>query len=107
MITKRTIKLVNSLAYARDRRETGLFVAEGTKCVLDVLPHFTFVAIFLRKNRGWLQTQPLFRPLPEVMPGYAWRTSDDDTPYGHSAVIALLGLPEAADISAVRPTASP
>ncbi len=46
MITKRTIKLVNSLAYARDRRETGLFVAEGTKCVLDVLPHFTFVAIF-------------------------------------------------------------
>lgn len=46
MITKRNIKLVNSLADARDRREAGLFVAEGTKCVLDMLPHFLCPKIY-------------------------------------------------------------
>lgn len=46
MITKQTIKLVGSLSDVRDRRKTGLFVAEGTKCVLDILPHFACSKIF-------------------------------------------------------------
>lgn len=33
-------KDVARLAKAKYRRELGLFVAEGTKCVLDTLPHF-------------------------------------------------------------------
>ena len=67
MITKRTIKLVNSLADARDRRETGLFVAEGTKCVLDVLPHFTCRYLFAEES--WLDANAAAIPAAaEVVP---------------------------------------
>ena len=33
-------KLIASLASSRHRREEGLFVAEGWKCVSELLPHF-------------------------------------------------------------------
>jgi len=40
-ITVADRKLITSLASARNRREEVLFVAEGWKCVSELLPHFT------------------------------------------------------------------
>lgn len=40
-ITVADRKLITSLASARNRREEGLFVAEGWKCVSELLPHFS------------------------------------------------------------------
>lgn len=39
-LTNALRKLVSSLGAARHRRESGLFVAEGVRCVTDSLPHF-------------------------------------------------------------------
>jgi TrmH family RNA methyltransferase len=41
MVTASLRKLVASLDQAKTRRETGLFVAEGTKCVLDTIDAFS------------------------------------------------------------------
>lgn len=40
------IKFVKSLATARGRRESGAFLAEGARCVLDSLPHFSLRELF-------------------------------------------------------------
>lgn len=45
-LTNRLRKLVASLDDARVRREERLFVAEGTKCVLDTLRHFSVRYLF-------------------------------------------------------------
>lgn len=39
-LTNSIRKLVASLGAAKHRRQEGVFKAEGTKCVLDTLPHF-------------------------------------------------------------------
>lgn len=49
-ITASIRKLVKSLGNARHRRETGLFVAEGTKCVLDTIDHFNCKYLFAEKK---------------------------------------------------------
>ena len=46
-------KTVASLSAARHRRETGLFAAEGTKCVLDTLGHFRLR--YLLATPAWLE----------------------------------------------------
>lgn len=45
-LTNRLRKVVASLDDAKARRETGMFVAEGTKCVLDTVDHFDCVWLF-------------------------------------------------------------
>lgn len=40
------IKFVKSLATPRGRREAGCFLAEGSRCVLDSLPHFKLRELF-------------------------------------------------------------
>lgn len=49
-LTNRLRKLVASLDGAKERREEGLFVAEGTKCVLDTLRHFKCRYLFATKD---------------------------------------------------------
>lgn len=49
-ITSSLRKLVKSLGNARHRREAGLFVAEGTKCVLDTIGHFECEYLFADKK---------------------------------------------------------
>ena len=51
-LTNRLRKLVSSLDDARVRREEHLFVAEGTKCVLDTLHHFNVRYLFA--TQAWL-----------------------------------------------------
>lgn len=40
MLSKAKLKLIRSLELKKNRRDTGLFVAEGPKVVGDLLPHF-------------------------------------------------------------------
>lgn len=49
-------KLTASLSSARERRLSGLFKAEGTKCVLDTLPHFRLEA--LMATAAWVEKHP-------------------------------------------------
>lgn len=44
-------KLFASLSSAKGRREAGLFMAQGTKCVLDTLGHFPLRALLA--TRSW------------------------------------------------------
>ncbi|MDE6311937.1 MAG: RNA methyltransferase [Muribaculaceae bacterium] len=52
MLTTKTIKLVRSLAEHKGRREAGLFVAEGSKCVCDTLEAFEPAMLFATED--WL-----------------------------------------------------
>lgn len=45
-ITNKIKKMVSSLDNIKERKAYGLFVAEGTKCVLDTLNHFQLKYIF-------------------------------------------------------------
>lgn len=55
-LTAATRKMVRGLAEAKNRRREGLFVAEGTKCVLDILPHFD--CVFVAATPAWLGEHP-------------------------------------------------
>ena len=52
MISKNKIKLINSLSQKKFRDEAGLFIAEGTKLVLDLLP--AFHCSILAATADWL-----------------------------------------------------
>ena len=52
VITNATRKLVKSLGQGRHRRREGLFVAEGTKCVVDTAA--AFECRMLLATRAWL-----------------------------------------------------
>ncbi len=49
-LTNSIRKLVSSLGTAKARRETGLFMAEGTKCVTDTIHSFSPQYIFATQN---------------------------------------------------------
>jgi RNA methyltransferase, TrmH family len=52
VISKSKIKLVDSLSQKKFRDELGLFIAEGTKLVLDLTPAFR--CVLLVANKEWL-----------------------------------------------------
>lgn len=60
-LTNSDRKLYADLDRARTRRETGLFMAEGTKCMIDTLPHFDLVRLCATDK--WLAEHPLSRSL--------------------------------------------
>lgn len=53
-ITKANRRLVASLATVKGRREHGMFVAEGTKCVLETIALFDAVALLATEK--WLDS---------------------------------------------------
>ncbi|MCM1522381.1 MAG: RNA methyltransferase [Muribaculaceae bacterium] len=55
-ITNAIIDTVSSLDTRKGRRKTGLFKAEGTKCVLDTLQHFKLQALYATPE--WIQNHP-------------------------------------------------
>ncbi|MCH5325633.1 MAG: RNA methyltransferase [Duncaniella sp.] len=55
-ITNSIISLIGSLDTRKGRRKSGLFKAEGTKCVLDTLPHFSLEAVYATAE--WLEDHP-------------------------------------------------
>lgn len=49
-------KLIQSLASVKGRREAGAFLAEGTRCVVDSLPHFGLRALYC--TAAWAGEHP-------------------------------------------------
>ncbi|MDE6383964.1 MAG: RNA methyltransferase [Paramuribaculum sp.] len=58
-------KMVAGLSAARSRRESGLFKAEGTKCVLDTITYFDTEA--LMATSAWVQSHPQFKDMATVV----------------------------------------
>lgn len=56
MITNVICNSVNSLGQRKWRRRTGTFKAEGNKCVLDTLGHFTLRALYALPE--WIEKHP-------------------------------------------------
>ena len=51
-LTNGLVKWVHSLSLKKNREKEGCFVAEGTKCVIDTIEHFTLKYLFVTKE--WL-----------------------------------------------------
>lgn len=92
LLTNRLRKEVASLGEARSRRESGCFVAEGTKCVHDTWAYFECAYLFAtprwsEENRHWLGGyEPIEVPRSEI-----GRMSQLKTP---GEVIAVYRIPD-------------
>lgn len=90
MLSKNKIKLISSLSQKKFRDETGLFIAEGTKLVLDLATTFscsTLIATadWLKKNKS-IKAQEVI----EVTENELVKISNQKTPQG---VFALFCKP--------------
>ena len=88
MISKNKIKLINSLDQKKFRDETGLFVAEGTKLVLDLMS--VFRCTLLAATPEWLKenTKVNADEIMEVDANELGKISNQKTPQGVLAVFA-------------------
>lgn len=85
-------KLVQSLASARGRRAAGAFLAEGTRCVVDSLPHFGLRALYC--TAAWAGEHPAEAARATVVDRREIeRMSQQQTP---QPVLAVFDLPEIA-----------
>lgn len=92
-ISKAKIKLYSGLGLRKHRVASGLFVAEGEKCVLETLPYFRLEALVVTDDllkRGFLPdgvNADCVFTVPHAMPG---RMSSMSTP---PQVIAVYEMP--------------
>ncbi len=89
VLTNNLRKEIASLATSKGRRRTGLFVAEGTKCVLDTLD--AFKPRYIIATRDWL----------EAHPSVAGRAACDIIPAGRGDIGAMSSMTLAPDVMAV------
>lgn len=83
-------KLVQSLASAKGRRAAGAFLAEGTRCVVDSLPHFGLRALYC--TAAWAGEHPAEAARATVVDRREIeRMSQQQTP---QPVLAVFDLPE-------------
>lgn len=85
-------KQLAALTSAAERRESGLFRAEGTRCVTDMLPHLR--CRYLLATAQWLQEHPEFSRHPaliQVTAADVARISDQKSP---QPVIGVFEIPE-------------
>lgn len=90
--TNNIIKSVERLDDRKWRRRDGLFKAEGTKCVLDTLPHFTLDALYA--TDAWLDSHRVAVDPDRICratPGEMRRMSSLTTP---PQVIAVYRIPQ-------------
>ena len=89
-------KEIQSLASAKGRRQSGAFLAEGTRCVLECMPLFRLRELYA--TAAWLDAHPDLRNRAEqVEQKEIDRLSQQQTPQG---VLALFDLPEPAPFEA-------
>ena len=91
-VTNNICKSVASLDERKHRRREGAFKAEGTKCVLDTLGHFTLRALYATEE--WMAGHPDIATLPEAVTasrGDLRKMSSLTTP---GQVIAIYDIPE-------------
>lgn len=100
-VTNNIIKSVSQLEQRKHRKRDMAFKAEGTKCVLDTLHHFTLEALYATAE--WIAEHPEYAGLPqlsEATRGDLKRMSSLTTP---AEVIAVYEIPERTlDIEACR-----
>lgn len=89
-------KQTAQLAKARHRRESGLFVAEGTKCVLDTIDNFNCRHLFA--TDAWIENHqadlPAHVPVIKVTQSDIERMSSLSTPQPVMAVYEIPATPE-------------
>lgn len=89
-MTAAEIKKVASLALAKGRREVGAFLAEGTRCVVDSLPHFTLRALYC--TAAWADEHPLEATQAQIVDRRdIERMSQQQSP---QPVLAVFDIPE-------------
>lgn len=88
-MTKANRRLVASLATVKGRREHGLFVAEGTRCVLETVALFDVAVLFA--TEGWLEAHG------GQLPGGV----DDVTVVKRADIIEMSSLSTPPDVMAV------
>lgn len=91
-VTNNICKAVASLDERKHRRREGAFKAEGTKCVLDTLPHFSLRALYATQE--WADEHPDVASLPQAVVtgrGELRKMSSLTTP---GQVIAVYDIPE-------------
>ena len=86
MISKNQLKLITSLSQKKFRDEHALFVAEGTKLVLDLLPSFDCELLFA--NAHWIkENKHRIKQIPEELSDDELkRASNQKSPQGVLAV---------------------
>lgn len=86
MLSKNKIKLISSLSQKKFRDETGLFVAEGTKLVLDLAS--TFHCSVLIATPDWIKNYPVLKAdeLIEASENEISKISNQKSPQGVFAV---------------------
>ena len=91
-VTNNICKSVASLDERKHRRREGAFKAEGSKCVLDTLGHFSLRAIYAIQE--WMDEHPDIARLPQAVTagrGDLRKMSSLTTP---GQVIAVYDIPE-------------
>lgn len=91
-VTNNICKAVASLDERKHRRHEGAFKAEGTKCVLDTLPHFSLRALYATQE--WADEHPEVASLSQAVVtgrGELRKMSSLTTP---GQVIAVYDIPE-------------
>lgn len=86
MISKNQIKLISSLSQKKFRDETGLFIAEGTKLVLDLLPAFECKHLFATPEWLTINKNSLETNYNEISDEELKRISGQKSPQGVLAV---------------------
>ena len=103
MISKNQIKFIRQLEQKKFRRREGLFVAEGTKVVGDLLAHYQPQAVFASSE--WLAGNQLNHcDIQEVTPEELSRISFQQHP---QQVLALFPIPSQATVDPSRFTNHP
>ena len=87
-LTNNTRKLYASLGTAKGRRATGLFMAQGTKCVLDTFGHFQCECVLATSQ--WMEAHTTV-PAMAVKVSDLERISTLSTP---PQVVAIYHIPE-------------
>ncbi len=93
MLTNNTIKTVGSLGAVKHRRELGLFAAEGTRCVVELLPLLQCRRLIATEE--WLAEHPLQQLLANEVntatPQQIKKMSQQQSP---QPVIAVFDIPQ-------------
>ena len=92
MISKNQLKFIRQLEQKKYRRREGLFVAEGTKVVGDLLQRYQPKALFATSEWLHAQSSPTDADLFEVTDDELQRISFQQHP---QQVLALFPIPEA------------
>ena len=88
-LTRRAIDAVARLDQRKYRRQSGLFKAEGTKCVLDTIPHFEVESLFATAD--WIAAHSHAAPQATIVSrGELQKMSSLSTP---ADVIAVMRIP--------------